>query len=244
MVGCIAQKGTRHPVEGSLPDAYALYDKVTQRCQRIVSLKGWARVRVASPGKTFSVDQVVAVARPSSVRLETIDFWGHTAFLVLLHKGEYRTYSASDNRYLTGQAAVDELRNYIGLAWEPESIVRLLLSDPVYTGLDQEVSVSIAIDEGYWRLDVEHTAYASRYLLWIDRRDLPVRSLLVSSPDVDTWPPGIEVGYSNYREINGIEFPCSLVLSIPPASVQVKVDYDTLVLNSVLPDATFERNIP
>lgn len=243
--GCAPRTGCPYPSDVTLPDASGLYEKIARRCQDITSLEGSAQVKLIRSGKKARVEQLVVVRRPSSLRIETMDFWGHTVFLVVLHNGKCLTYAPAERRYEVGAQALDEIRNFIGFACEPDEMVSLLLGDPVYTEKKPASAVDVSRDEGYYRLDIQSgNGTGARYLVWVGNGGLPVRSLMVSPPDGGKWMPGFQVEYGSYTKTNGIDFPLSLVISDPSSGSRVEVEYDSVVLNAVMGDDVFDTSVP
>jgi hypothetical protein len=243
--GCASQKGYLPPSDLTLPDASRLYETISRRCQGITSLEGSAHVRLIRSGKKARVEEVVAIRRPSSLRMETMDFWGHTVFLVILHNGKCLTYAPGERRYQVGEEALDELRNLIGFACEPDEMVRLLLGDPLYTETGPASEVAISSDEGYYRLDIgSGNGTGARYSLWVGQGDLPVRSLMVSPPRGGTWVRGFQVEYGRYTKTDGIDFPLSLVISDPSSGSRLEVEYASVSLNTIMGDDVFDMNVP
>jgi hypothetical protein len=167
-----------------------------------------------------------------------MDFWGQTIFLWIVHQGDWITFSSPDNRYAHGQSAVEVIRELIGFAWSPDVMVRLFAGDPLYIGIDKP-NVRISRDEGYFLLDVEDERTQVRYLIWVGYGDVPVRSLLVTAPADSPYGEGMQVEYSRYKTVDGIDFPFSAVVSAPCRDCDLVVDYESLMLNCSLEEGIF-----
>jgi hypothetical protein len=243
LMGCIVQKAPPYPYTILPPDPYLLYQTICARFQTIDSLKGLAEVHIKQGNKTFRVEEIVVLKKPGSLRVETVDFWGQTIFIWIVHKGEWITFDAPDNRYTRGQSAIDVIHKFIGFAWNPEVMVNLLAGDPLYAGITQP-EVHISRDEGYVLLDVEDKNNHMRYLVWVGDGALPARSLLVTAPANSPYSAGIQIEYSHYNLINGINFPFSFVVSVPCQDSGVIIDYESLSLNCSLEEEIFNFQPP
>ena len=243
LLGCVARKASPYPADTTVPDPYSFYKKIQERCQSIRSLKGLADVHIKQEGKTLRVEEIVVLQKPGSLRLETVDFWGQTIFVWIVHRGEWLAFSVPDNLFLKGQSAIDKIREFIGFAWDPEIMVRFLEGDPFYLGI-QQPTVHISRDEGYFLLDVEDKNAQIRYLVWVGEGDLPVRSLLVAAPADSQYTEGIQVDYDNYKTINGVVLPFAFVAAGPHQESVLTVEYRSLLLNSSLEDTVFDFQPP
>src|SRR5690349_5118566 len=90
---------------GEISDARTLVSLVREAEGRVVSLQGDAKLTVNSPQGKGTLDLYVAVKRPDSIHLESMDFFGKPLAVLVSTEGHFGLYQSQDNRFYEGPAS-------------------------------------------------------------------------------------------------------------------------------------------
>ena len=209
-------------------------EQIRIRAAQIVSISAKARVRGTLGDEDFSLDEIILARRPGDLRLESLGPFGGTQLLLVVHDGLARVFTPSDRVCYVGEATVEVLADWVFMPIRPSGIVDILLSVPA--GDDAESIREIAGPvEGAFR--VEFRSGDGRFRrLWFEERTLRlVRAELGGGGDASL----VDVQYGDYREIDGVDFPCRIDISSPGKASQFRIIMRDIEINAPIEEDLF-----
>src|SRR5512140_276994 len=78
-------------------DGRELLLQVRTAQERVQRVRGTARVRIDSPGGSGTLTEFIAAEKPDRVHLETVDFFGNPAAVLVASEGQFRFLDLRDN---------------------------------------------------------------------------------------------------------------------------------------------------
>jgi len=227
------------PREPSLPlSPEELWDRLRVRSQVLQGLKGLAHVRVSTPGKNFTTQEVVFVRRPGSLRLETLSPLGTPLFYFVTTGQNLSMYHPGENRFYKGPARARHFSDILPAGLEPEEVVSLLLGD--FPDLPcKDFSSRYEAHEKIWILDFKDSSGGECQTLGIDSQS---GRLLSSEYSLE----GIRrrLSFSDYREAANFSFPHLIQFESSAARTQLTIEYQEISLNPEWTDQDFSLPVP
>ncbi len=239
LAGC-PRPPLRFGPEGEIADPQLLLRMLAGRAARVSSLKAEAKVSVKTPRQSGSAGEFVAVQRPASLHLETLNFFGKPVAVLASDGERFSLYSEQDASFTTGPASPANVSRLLPFTLDPREAVELLLGQaPILAGA--EARLEIDAGEGAYRLTLTRGAVEQR--LWVATEDLrPLRSQIRGASAYD-------LALSDYQEFGGLVFPTRLDLrtvdaSGRPSGIEVTLRYKDLELNPALEPELFTLEAP
>jgi hypothetical protein len=78
-------------------DPAALLEQVRAAQARVTRVRGSARVNIESPGGSGTVTELAAAEKPDRLRLETLDFFGNPAAVLVAAGGRFAFHDQREN---------------------------------------------------------------------------------------------------------------------------------------------------
>ncbi len=207
------------------------------RRARVTSFRARAKLEVTLDGESFSTDAAVVVARPASLRLETLSLIGPT--LILAIDGDRLTaYTSTDERFFRGTIANDDAPFTPSLVLPPlpaSSLVDALLATPLATG--QGLTALLSERERAFAVDVPAGAGSGPRRLRIDPQTGAPLALDELDPDGSTRYHATWDGASE-------PVPRKLTLEVPRYGLTLSIAVPRAELGPALPAGLFQLSPP
>lgn len=181
-------------------------------------------LRLSGPRGSGRVKQVIIAERPARLRLESLNFLGQTASVLVSDGRDYVIYDGDE--FERGAVSEDLLIRYLGLDVAPEEAVALLVAAPE---LPQGPPDAV-LGRGNERVAL----YATRRVHFAETGELI---------GVEALEPGGEVRwhatYGRWRDVPGGRYPYAMSFHFPRRQLVAELELDSVELNPQLDDALF-----
>jgi outer membrane lipoprotein-sorting protein len=198
-----------------------------------------AKVKVESPGETFSVKELIIAQEPNLMRLETLSPLGQPGLYAATDGQDLFLFSPSENTFYHGRATPRNL----GLT------IRLHLS----------VEEMVAVIRGRVPLidyDADHLGCAVKedgYVMQLRGRDENTTQMLTFSGDClrvvasETYESGeltCAISYGDYEMAGNITFPRTITVSLPLEQTTVRISYKKVEFLPEVDPSLFRLSAP
>lgn len=221
--------------EGELTDPEAVYKRVRENQDNIVSLEGDSKLRVESPQGSGTLNMFVSVTRPALLHLETFDFFNRPlASLVSDGKG-FGLYQTETNTYYQGPASPENVSRFLPVVLPSPELVAIMLGQ---VPLLPPERMTLALDrkEGVYVLTLYRGA--ATQVLQVHPKYLRVVKSQVRGV------PGYDLAFDKFQERGGLIFPGEVGLVAEQADTKLELRYQQVTLNG-RPDVTlYELGAP
>jgi outer membrane lipoprotein-sorting protein len=226
------------PLPPAVPPAQEVLQQVKARQAAVLGLKGLARVKVSSPEKSFSNQQVLFARRPGFLRVESLSPLG-TPLLSLVTDGkEIRLYNPGENKYYRGGWRSDSLSFAFPLALPPEEVVLFLLGG-VPLAEQEAVSLRPESKEGLWILDLLSPGRSEAQTLWVHPQTFHILRADLKRPE-----SSYQLVYSDFRRVKEILFPHQMRLLAEDQKLRISAEFPEVDLNPEWGDQDFSLPVP
>ena len=234
----LAACATLPTLPGETPPPELLLHQVKARLQTIQGLKGLAQVKVSSPKKNFSVQQVLFARQPAFLRSESLSPLGTPQFYLATDGRELTLYHPGENRYYHGQATARHLTSTMPFPLEPGEIVALLLGGLPLIDYEK-ASVRREPREGLWVLDLSSPSRGEQQSFWIHPQSFHILR-------VDFRRPGLScrLALLDFHQIQGILFPRRIEFTAMDPQAQLILEYQEVELNPGWEAQDFHLPVP
>jgi hypothetical protein len=240
MAGC-----ARVPPADLSRDPAALLDQVRAAQARVQRVRGSARVRIASPGGSGTVTEFAAAEKPDRVRLETVDFFGDPAAVLVAAGGRFAFLDRRANVLYRGDATPENVSRLLPVVIPVEEMVTILCgSAPLLPGTPLQVGT----DGGLVLLTIGLGDVGQRLALG-DRAAVEWSRLRRAGVDrageAEELAPAYDLEFGGFRDRGGVRFPFALHLDAPSGRSHVDLAWrDDLEVNPQLDPALFRLETP
>lgn len=208
--------------------------------KEIRDLKGIARVRVTNVNKSHSFKEVIVVQRPSSLRMETLGFFGQPLFFLTARDDRLSVLSLAENRLYQGEVTQENLSIILPFYLKPKDLFSILLGGvPLIDHLSADIK--LAREENLYLVKLMQKGEATKQFLWVDPLDL---SVLKSDIYDSSENLILGVKFDNYKRVNGPLFPMSTSISLPLSSTKITINYSELEINTGVNQDNFNLDVP
>jgi outer membrane lipoprotein-sorting protein len=237
LAGCV-----RAPPPDLSRDPAALLSEVRAAQSRVARVRGSARVHVDSPNGRGTVQEMVVAAKPDRLRLETLDFFGNVAAVLVADGERFALYDAQERTFYRGAPTPENVSRLLPVVMPPEMIVTILCgSAPLLAGQP----LSVEVDR-------------SQLVLTLAQGDLGQRLAIgegaaVEASQVRRAPgpgqegaggtSGYELRFGDFRRRDGVRFPAEAFLRAGKATVELAWG-DDLEIDPPVDDAVFRLEPP
>lgn len=219
---------------GQLDDPGAVLAAVETRERQLHSVKGQGKLSISSPQGSGTLDVFVAAARPGSLHIESLDFFGRPQAVLVSDGTRFGLFDVANGTYYTGPASPQNLARFLQAALPPDHLVGILLG----------AAPRLDVPDPKLRLDEKAQAYAltlqdaeTLQTLWVD----PIRLRVTRSDRQGANAYGL--AFSDFEEAN-IVFPKAVGLQIPSAKVELKLRYTEATFNGSPEPELFDPTPP
>ncbi|MBI4618869.1 MAG: DUF4292 domain-containing protein [Desulfobacterales bacterium] len=239
LTGCTSLRCSTSPIKPlSSPDD--ILKKVVIREEKIEDLKGIAKVRITSADKNYSLKEVIIVQKPSSLRMETLGFFGRPLFFLTAKDNRFSVLSLIENKFYQGKVTPEKLSTVFPLYLKSKDLFSILLgSTPLIDHADMDIG--IVQEENLYLVRFSQQGGITRQFIWIE----PLNFSIMKSEIYDSSENLIlKVEFDNYKMVNSLLFPMSTSVSLPLRSTKIKIDYSELEINTGINRNSFDLDVP
>ena len=206
--------------------------------QALQGLKGLAQVKVSSPERTWSVQQVLFARRPALLRTESLSPLGTPILYMVTDGQKLDLYQPGENRYYQGTFQAGS--HFLALPPEltPEEVVSFLLGG--VTRRDYEkIFIRAEPKEGLWVLDLLSPSREESQTLWVFPQPFHILRAEFHRPRFS-----YRVAYANFRRTKGILFPERMLLTSAVPQTKISLEFREMELNPDWGEQDFLLPIP
>jgi Domain of unknown function (DUF4292) len=226
-------------------DPSALLDQVRAAQARVQRVRGSARVKIKSPGLSGTVTEFAAAEKPDRVHLETLDFFGNPAAVLVAADGRFAFLDRRANVFYRGDATPENVSRLLPVMIPVEELVIILCgSAPLLPGTPLEVGVKddlLLLTIGLGDLGQRVAVGELAAIEWSRVRRA------VQGPEVSPreLAPAYDLDFGIFRHRAGVRFPTELQLDAPAGQAHVQLAWrDDLDVNGRLDPALFRLDPP
>jgi outer membrane lipoprotein-sorting protein len=207
------------------PPAEEVFREVAARQEVLHGLKGLAQVRISSPEKSFTNQQVLFARRPGFMRVESLSPLGTPLLYMVTDGKEIRLYLPEENRYFQGNFEPRALSFAFPLALHPEEMVAFLLGG-VPLMEPERISLRPDSKEGLWVLDLHSPSRGESQTLWVHPHSFHILRAKLNRPGLS-----VHLLYSSFREVKGVLFPHQRRLASEELKTRITAEFPEVELN-------------
>jgi Domain of unknown function (DUF4292) len=226
-------------------DPVDLAQQVRAAQQRVRAVRGSARVAVTSREVSGTVNELVAAEAPDRVRLETVDFFGNPAALLVAAGGRFAFLDGRANVLYRGDATPENVSRLLPVVIPVEELVTILCgSAPLLPGRAAGVAVeqdalvlTLVSGDTVQRLAVGQAATVS----WSRLR----RREVAAGGEAREVPAAYDLEFHVFDRRGGVPFASQVRLDAAVAGARVDLEWrDDLEVNPALDRSLFELSPP
>jgi outer membrane lipoprotein-sorting protein len=220
------------------PPAEEVFRQVTARQEALQGLKGLAQVKISSPEKSLTNQQVLFARRPGYLRVESLSPLGTPLLYIVTDGKEIRLYSPEDNKYYQGKFETHALSFALPLALRSEEMVAFLLGGlpPI-----EPATISLRPDpkEGLWVLDLHSSSQEETQTLWVHPQSFHILR-------ADLTRPGLSyrLSFSSFQEVKGVLFPRQRRLASQDLKTRISAEFPEVEVNPEWGAQDFSLPVP
>jgi len=200
-----------------------------------MSIKGEAKLKVASDANKGSVTLFVAVSRPASLHLESLDFFGRPQAVLVCDGVRFAFLNGQDGTFYQGPASPRNVSRFLPVALRPQDWVLLLLGEVPRLPGDP---AAFALDVPAASYQVKLESEGARQTLWIDPATFRLRASRVEGR------AGYYVAFDDLEDLGGAPFPRHLALEVPRPASRWELRYTDVAPNEVIDPELFHLTPP
>jgi outer membrane biogenesis lipoprotein LolB len=225
-------------------DPVALLGEVRAAQARVRTVRGTARVHIESPGLSGTVTEFAAVEKPDRVRLETLDFFGNPAAVLVADRGAFAFLDVRAGVFYRGKATPENVSRLLPFVIPVEELVTILCgSAPLLPGTPLDVNV----DGGLLLLTLGRGDTGQRLAIgeaasveWSR-----VRRTTGEGAAASEAAPAYDLEFDDFRRRGGVRFPTRLELDAPAGRAHIRLSWrDDVELNAPLEPSLFRLRPP
>jgi hypothetical protein len=245
MLGATALSGcARVPPADLSRDPAALLDQVRAAQERVQRVRGSARVRIVSPGGSGTFNEFAAAEKPDRVHLETLDFFGNPAAVLVAAGGRFSFLDARAQVFYRGEATPENVSRLLPVLLPVEELVTILCgSAPLLPGRPVEVGtqgdlllLTVAAGDTGQRLALGEAATVE----WSR-----VRRVVTEGGGRREIAPAYDLEFQFFRRRSGVRFPTFVRLDAPSANSVIELTWrNDLEVDATLDAALFRLAPP
>lgn len=235
----LALCGCPHHVDfgpaGEPKSAEELLKRIEVGEQAVTSVKGDAKLKVDSPQTRATLTLFVAVAEPSSVHLEALDFFGKPQGVLVSDGKAFGLYDGQAGKFFRGPATAQNVARFVPIALHPAELAALLLGR----------SPRIQAESTRMRFEPAEGAY------FVTLTQGPIAQTLTVKPPlyrvVHSTITGLstyDTDFENFEDVAGASYPRRVVLTAAAASIRIELNYKDVAVNEASDPTMFQQDPP
>jgi outer membrane lipoprotein-sorting protein len=200
-------------------DPAALLADVRARQEEVRSVRGTAKLRVDSPSLRGTVTEFIAAEKPARLHLETLDFFGNPAAVLVADGDRFGFYDARTRTFYRGDATPENVSRFLPVVIPPAELVTILCgSAPILPGEALEASPR----DGRILLVVGLGAIGQQLTVG-DRLAIERSRVRRASEDPAAQAAFYDLDFDDFRRRGGIRFPGEARLDAAGARSSVRL---------------------
>jgi hypothetical protein len=211
---------------------------------RVHRVRGSARVRITSPDLSGAVNEFAAAEKPDRVHLETLDFFGNPAAVLVASGGRFAFLDARANVFYRGDATPENISRFLPVVIPVEELVTILGgAAPLLPGrpLDARVEdglllLTVGLGDVGQRLAIGERATVA----WSRIR----RSEPLPGGGTRETNPAYDLEFDGFEDLGTVRFPREVRLDAPSARSRVELRWRDLEVDPSLDPAVFRLEAP
>lgn len=228
----------RPPLPPVPPAPLDLLSRMEVRSQALQGLKGLAQIKVSSPEKSFTTEEVLFVRRPTFLRAEILGPLGTPQFYLATDGRKLSLFNPTENRYYQGQATAKHLSFALPVTLGVEDAVAMLLGGLPLIPYDQ-ASIRGDPQERLWILDLVSSSREERQLFWVDPR-----SFLIFRAEIQRPGASLQLTFFDFRSLQGVLFPRRIQLVSLESRAALSLEYREVEVNPEWGTMDFQLPVP
>lgn len=212
-------------------DISTLSRAMAERDRALQSLQTDAVMEYTGASDHVKAREVLAVRRPSSLRVEAMSPFG-VALILAAQDTRLEIFEPSNNTFMRGTASAATLARFARIPMAPRDAVGLLMG--IVPEAQNTANPDSVTSDGTLRvLGYRASDGSRRELSFADNQLVDVRQL---GPDQMI---AYEIHYADYHDIGGVMFAYSVAAEFPAAQTRVSFTYKRPIINGNVPDSYF-----
>jgi hypothetical protein len=204
----------------------------------VKTVRGLASVRYEGPGGQGSATQVIVVALPDRMRLETLSPMGTAVLLLAIRGGDLTMHAPTRHEYVLGPATQETLGRLARVSVPPGPLLRLLVGLPPLPIRPGDPRVKLAVEDTAIRVESVDGIFWQR--VWSSPDGLaPERGELGQGGD-----PLLAFRFGDRRQLHDELFPFAVHFDEAATRTRLDIQYETVRLNEPLEADLFELPRP
>jgi outer membrane lipoprotein-sorting protein len=235
--GCAALWTRRIP--GEILSSPDLFQRIQARNRQIHSIKAQARVVINLGEHRFSLEELLIIKKPASLRVEAFSPIGQPLLYLITDGKVLEALVPAENRLYRGEAVRKYLSPFFPFPHEPGRIISLMMGELGWT--DDERLVAQYNQRHRVYLVEEDTLDAPRRVVWIDPFHFaPVRATEIDELNNPRW----EILFADFRKKDGIPFPTDIEFRSSSPKSRMTMHLLDWEINPSLGEEVFRLDVP
>ena len=226
-------------------DPRDLLAQVRAAQERVQRVRGSARVRIESPGGSGTLTEFIAAEKPDRVHLETLDFFGNPAAVLVAADGRFSFLDQRENVLYRGEATPANVSRLLPVLLPVEELVTILCgSAPILDGVPLDARVA----GGQLLLTIGRGALGQRLAVG-DHASVESSRVRLSETAPDgthrETAPAYDLDFDSFRDRSGLRIPDEVHLDAPSGRAHVDLFWrNDLEVNGPLEASLFRIETP
>ncbi len=216
---------------GEIKEPDQLLKLTSQAEERIYSMKGDSRLKVASRQGKGAMNLYLAVSRPSLVHFEILGFFGNPQAVFVSDGARFGLYQADQGKYYRGPATPRNLSRFLPLALPIGELVKLMLGEapriPAKTA-------SLQLDTTLGLYLIARVSDGLVQRLWVDPSNYRVRQSEMPGAD------GYQVEFDDFESAGAVTYPREIKFSARNPAAHLELRYKEVRINEALDPTLFQ----
>ena len=220
------------------PQPEELCKRLEARTQALQGLKGLAQVKITSPEKSWSGQQVIFARSPAALRIESLSPLGIPQFYMVTDGLTLNFYNPRENLYYRGPTGDQRLASFLPIALEPREMVSFLCGGVPKMDTGQ-VYLREDPKETLWILELVSPQQTVKQILWVQPQTLDVlRAELHHLGSVH------RLTFADFRPLEEFRLPHRLQWSDGQSRFSIAVYYQEVEINPSWEVNAFQLPVP
>ncbi len=219
---------------GEVTDPAKLLALIDEAEQRVIAVKGEAKLRADAPDAKGVVSAFVAVMHPALLHIETLDFFGKPQAILVADAERFRLFHGPEGKFYQGPATAENLARVLPIVLPPAELTALMLGRA--PRLPPE-STQLKVDEQARAYVLTLQRGPAVQTLWVDPLTFRVQRSEVRGVRA------YDVLFDKFDDVKGALYPRRVKLEAKSASTMVELLYKDVEVNPQ-PDLTLFELAP
>lgn len=219
-----------------LDDPVCYFQDVINKAHSINDVSGYAKLKIATAGKTLTSRNVFFVRRPDMIRIETLGFLSRPALFFTADSMSMSVYVIESKAFYSGITSVENLQRIIGMRLSLREVVLSFLGEPPLADCTRK-KITCSQDRNQYLFTI--ACEGAKQLIWID----PVSRNITGYKLYENKSPVYEYAFSNFQNFDGRLFPLKIDIHHYTNSTDITLELDSISFDTI-PVERFNRNLP